>query len=134
MSTPCRIQLKRTKGWKMPPNTVKVDRTTGFGNPFPVIKGASISCGVTKPCWRVGTWDGPAMWYRDSAAEAQKLAVDAYRSWVNQPAQSLVRDKARVALRGKNLGCWCKPGDPCHADVLLEIANAVAPTDGAVPK
>lgn len=26
-------------------------------------------------------------------------------------------------LRGKNLACWCKPGEPCHADVLLEIAN-----------
>ena len=22
-------------------------------------------------------------------------------------------------LRGKNLACWCKPGHPCHADVLL---------------
>jgi hypothetical protein len=31
-----RIQLKRTKGWRMPPNTVKVDRTTRFGNPFPM--------------------------------------------------------------------------------------------------
>lgn len=27
-------------------------------------------------------------------------------------------------LRGKNLACWCKPGDPCHCDVLLEIANS----------
>jgi len=26
-------------------------------------------------------------------------------------------------LRGKNLACWCKPGDPCHADVLIELAN-----------
>lgn len=26
-------------------------------------------------------------------------------------------------LRGKNLACWCKVGDPCHADVLLELAN-----------
>jgi hypothetical protein len=28
------------------------------------------------------------------------------------------------ALRGFNLCCWCKIGDPCHADVLLELANA----------
>ena len=27
-------------------------------------------------------------------------------------------------LRGKNLACWCRPGAPCHADVLLELANA----------
>ena len=26
-------------------------------------------------------------------------------------------------LRGKNLACWCRPGEPCHADVLLRIAN-----------
>lgn len=31
---PRRIQLKRTKGWRMPPNTVKVDRTTRYGNDF----------------------------------------------------------------------------------------------------
>ena len=30
---PIRVQLKRTKGWKMPENTVKVDRSTDFGNP-----------------------------------------------------------------------------------------------------
>jgi hypothetical protein len=33
---------------------------------------------------------------------------------------------ARRVLRGKNLACWCKPGEPCHADVLLEIANREA--------
>lgn len=35
---PVRVQLKRTKGWRMPPNTVKVDRTTKWGNPFVVGK------------------------------------------------------------------------------------------------
>lgn len=30
---------------------------------------------------------------------------------------------ARSALRGKDLVCWCKECDPCHADVLLELAN-----------
>lgn len=28
-------------------------------------------------------------------------------------------------LRGKNLACWCPPDQPCHADVLLELANKV---------
>jgi len=31
---PERIQRKRTKGWKMPPNTVYVGRPTKWGNPF----------------------------------------------------------------------------------------------------
>ena len=26
-------------------------------------------------------------------------------------------------LKGKNLACWCKPGEPCHADVLIALAN-----------
>jgi hypothetical protein len=26
-------------------------------------------------------------------------------------------------LRGKDLACWCKEGSPCHADILLELAN-----------
>ena len=34
--TPIRIQRKRTKGWRMPPNTVYVGRPTIWGNPFPV--------------------------------------------------------------------------------------------------
>jgi hypothetical protein len=28
-------------------------------------------------------------------------------------------------LRGKNLACWCKPDESCHADVLLELANSM---------
>lgn len=32
-------------------------------------------------------------------------------------------DDVRRELAGRDLACWCKPGDPCHADVLLEIAN-----------
>jgi len=45
---PQRIQLKRTKGWRMPENTVKVDRTTKWGNSFvtgkenPFIPGAMV--------------------------------------------------------------------------------------------
>jgi len=26
-------------------------------------------------------------------------------------------------LRGKNLACWCRLDEPCHADVLLKLAN-----------
>lgn len=30
------------------------------------------------------------------------------------------------SLRGKDLACWCHPYDPCHADVLLDLANGAA--------
>jgi uncharacterized protein DUF4326 len=29
----------------------------------------------------------------------------------------------RAALRGRDLACWCPLDVPCHADVLLEVAN-----------
>lgn len=120
---PERVQLKRTKGWKMPANTVKVDRATGFGNPFPVIKGTQTHMGETTDVWTVGTWSGPAMWFRDSKAEASALSVQAFEAWLQQPAQDALRRRIAVELRGKNLGCWCKIGEPCHADVLLQLAN-----------
>ena len=37
--------------------------------------------------------------------------------------RALTTDEIRRGLRGKNLACWCAQGQPCHADVLLEIAN-----------
>ncbi len=92
---PKRIQLKRTKGWRMPANTVKVDRSTKWGNPWKV-------GGIFTAQWCVNRF-------------VDHLELD-------RTGISLAAD-ARRELRGKNLGCWCPIGSPCHADVLLEIAN-----------
>jgi hypothetical protein len=121
---PQRIQLSRKKGWRMPLNTVKVDRATGYGNPFPINKGTQSTAGVTSEVWSVGSWEGPALWFCDTKAEAAELSVKAFRAWIASPAQQNILDRAKRELRGKNLACWCKPGDACHADVLLELANA----------
>ncbi len=107
----------------MPKNTVVVDRTTGFGNPFRVAKGKFTCQGVEGFSWIVGTFEGPAMWILDDKDKALTVAVSAFRTWINLDKQSNLRDKARSALRGKNLACWCALDKPCHAEVLLEIAN-----------
>ena len=112
---PQRIQLSRAKGWRMPPNTVKVDRATRWGNPFKV--GGSVHRGLA--------FSGRDEIVRDAAHAAQL-----FRQWLFTQARSA---DLQPLLRGKNLACWCKPGDPCHADVLLEIANAPTVTDGACP-
>ena len=96
--TPQRIQLQRTKGWRMPPNAVKVDRTTRWGN-----------------LYRPG---GPV--WRHKGFGKVKDAAEAVELFRRLQAPHLL-DVAQ--LRGKNLACWCKPGEPCHADVLLELAN-----------
>lgn len=89
MSKTVRIQRKRTKGWKMPPNTVYVGRPTEWGNPWGYRGKYSIKDPVE--------------------------AVDKFRGWV--------KNLNLAPLRGKNLACWCPLDQPCHADVLLEIAN-----------
>lgn len=46
--------------------------------------------------------------------------VAAFRDWIKSTQHFAALDD----LRGRNLACWCKPGSPCHADVLLDLANA----------
>jgi hypothetical protein len=98
-----RLADARAKGWKMPPNTVKVDRTTKWNNPFHV--GETIC--VRGPVDQAGA----VQMFRDMLADHELMAMYDY------PADP-------TPLRGKNLACWCKSGTPCHADVLMELANA----------
>lgn len=97
---PVRVQLSRAKGWRMPPNTVKVDRSTKWGNPF-----------------RAGAE------YQTVAAGPRicRDADDAVRLF--WPIAYCRVESIRRELRGKNLACWCPLGESCHADVLLELAN-----------
>ena len=45
MPIPIRIQRQRTKGWRMPPNTVYIGRPSAFGNPYRVgIDGDALTC------------------------------------------------------------------------------------------
>lgn len=102
---PERVQLSRKSGFRLPRNTVSVARPTKWGNPHRV---------------------GPAMHECRTAAEAVRrfrLGFDdiARYGFTDSPIGRMSRDLHE--LRGKNLACWCKLGAPCHADVLLELAN-----------
>lgn len=111
MSKPVRIQLRRSKGWKMPANTVKVDRSTPWGNPFAVGRhGNQAKC---------------VDLYEKLMTGFVAISLD------NAHFQHVARmhvEQHRDELRGKNLACWCRIGTPCHADVLLRIANQVFQT------
>lgn len=124
---PQRVQLRRAKGWRKPEGAVVVSRPSRWGNPFTVMNGH-------RQGWLV--WDdrdrlGLAPGYTTSAgfiasfrtrAEAQADAVKRYRKWIRSAAG---RGADLVPLlQGRDLCCWCRPEWPCHADVLLEIANA----------
>jgi hypothetical protein len=44
-----------------------------------------------------------------------------YKDWINQQIQTNPKMKSLLlSLKGKTLGCWCKP-EECHGDVLLEL-------------
>ena len=107
---PKRIQRKRTKGWTMPPNTVYVGRPTKYGNPFPVDIYGDKAISLYRR-WLRGEM---------SVAEMNEL------SYYGDPRVGLPARRRLVQpheLRGKDLACWCKEGEPCHADILLELAN-----------
>ncbi len=89
---PRRVQLSRAAGWRMPPDTVKVDRSTQWGNPFvPGVPPADLTL---------------------------------YECLAKFERHALSLDLAPLAE--KNLACWCPLGSPCHADILLLMANRTA--------
>ena len=106
----------------MPPNTVKVDRTTQWGNPYVIGEPVDLNC--------ARRW-GFELKHTDRQAVDRFDAVELFHSLL------VFDDAARGAIRrelaGKNLACWCPLGEPCHAEVLLRIANSTDPT-GAEPK
>lgn len=102
---PKRIQRKRTKGWRMPKNAVYVGRPTRFGNFFKVGDDAT-DFSFSVPFHRPTNLDEVVANYRYYAN--LELKFNPY--WLEQ-------------LKGKDLVCWCALDKPCHADVLLELAN-----------
>ncbi|MEU8334849.1 DUF4326 domain-containing protein [Micromonospora tulbaghiae] len=124
--SPQRIQRRRTPGWRMPENAVYVGRPTKWGNPWRLVDETHTDFG---PVVAVVHDDGsrhrgPTAQY--TRANGQWWAARLYGETVVWPNPEM-QDAIRRELAGKDLACWCKPGDPCHADVLLEIANGGEP-------
>lgn len=106
--SPKRIQRRRSKGWKLPENTVCVSRPGPWGNPFIVGKhGTQAECVELYERLMGGLL---CISLGHECVEAQEKAVE---HAINHLPE----------LRGKNLACWCREGTPCHADVLLKMAN-----------
>lgn len=127
---PVRIQRSRRKGSKLEsPNglpVVCVSRGTKWGNPF--------TCDIDKA---LVAFRAVMLGDRGDEAGMRAASLKLYRAWADgmlaedagvftaRPpfTSEQLRTMAIAELRGKNLACWCKPGDPCHADVLLELAR-----------
>jgi hypothetical protein len=110
---PVRIQRRRVKGWRMPLNTVSVTRPGKYGNPYH--PGCGLGYGRINDDGKPVSWDigDPRVqvmffkWHMDDMMKHRPADYEAYIA----------------PLHGKNLACFCKPDQPCHADILLELAN-----------
>lgn len=108
---PKRIQLSRKKGWRKPEGCIVVSRPSRWGNPYkigelafdPTVKGPHVD----QPLTRQEAVD----WFRATHSHQNPVAAE-------------YRNEIRRALGGHDLACWCPLDQPCHADVLLEIANS----------
>jgi hypothetical protein len=109
----------------MPPNTVKVDRATRFGNPFRDTHRYA--------CFAHHGLPAPLVPFR--SPPSLDLALDLYVAYLRGLLAS--DPDFLLPLKGKNLACWCALDAPCHADILLRLANprtiaalAIASADG----
>ncbi len=115
---PHRVQRLRSKGWRMPPNTVYVGRPTVFGNPYL----------VNKPPPK---WPADKPWSREQAVRMYEILLAGGWRLRRPPGYTIVK-RAMEELEGKNLACWCPLNEPCHADILLLYANAYVDPQGRV--
>jgi len=126
---PKRIQRKRTRGWRMPPNTVYVGRPTKWGNPFYIghyfMRGDP--CPESAGAFRMIWCHGPASDPRMTRIESREQAIEWFR-WLCEARPFAEADLAEI--RGKDLACWCPLDQLCHADVLLELANPLPDAEG----
>ncbi|OCH80985.1 DUF4326 domain-containing protein [Gordonia sp. UCD-TK1] len=114
-----RIRRHRMKGWRMPEGAVYVGRPSRFGNPFVV---GEV---YDRLHYRSKTMSGA----KDLRVRDRAHAVDLYRRWLNGTVHHLntfdppTEREICQQLHGRDLACWCPLDQPCHADVLLELAN-----------
>lgn len=150
VTTTKRIQRQRTKGWRMPEGAVYVGRPTRWGNPFrigspsglarvPAIRHPSHAWEYEGRISGAGTRhdyhhaDGTVTVVNVRAMTAAET-VECYRAYVTgggwpidwHPRDAPTVDEIREQLGGRDLVCWCPLDQPCHADVLLELARGAS--------
>ena len=144
---PKRVQMRRTKGWRKPESAVSVARGTKCGNPFmvgyaqvrmPPVTFLEKEWEYEGRCNKV-SGEQNAYYHSDGSISFHQVeyatveqCVELYRAYISGGGWPLdwntrpefTFEDIRRELGGKDLMCWCPMDQPCHADVLLEIANS----------
>lgn len=97
---------------------------------MPISKRLVVHCRVAPFDVYIGRpsiWGNPFSHLERSAAEfrvgTRTESIEAYEKWLYLPSQRELLAQVKKELRGKVLGCYCKPLS-CHGDVLARIANS----------
>ena len=107
----------------MPENTVYVGRGTKWGNPFRVYSEPKYQMVVDDRTSTVKDLVPERPTPENQHAMTAK-AVELFALNIGPLGlYEIDRSELRTELAGKNLACWCPLDQPCHADVLLELAN-----------
>ena len=114
---PSRIQLRRTKGWRLPAGAINVARPGRWGNPYSVASfGRELAIRLFRQSVN-GIWSADGV--PDGLVDEAYVLHQAFtRKIGGHPVEA-----ARTELKGHDLACWCSVDEACHADVLLAIAN-----------
>ena len=120
---PRRVQRRRAKGWKMPANTVYVGRPTKWGNPWTIEGYYDAGYSGTLEVAREACIEEYRAWLTRTRSAWSGYVPDTHVRYLNGVLVPKDVSMIRASLRGKNLACWCPLDQPCHADVLLQLAN-----------
>ena len=131
MTGPVRLRLSRAKGFNLQEYSravngllaVKVCRPGRWGNPFAVSERIPRELTVEMFRDRMNGFFDPGKIKHLTDTEFS-IVYDAKTAWEKRTGWGAeLQSGARRELRGKNLACWCRPDQACHADVLLKLAN-----------
>lgn len=154
---PERIRLSRERGWRKPEGAVVVARPTRWGNPFRYRSREGGLVRVPAALDPRQPWefegrisdhgnrhdyfhpDGRHTVHHVRYASREQVVELFYRALLGipdpairsawacyRPVKPTPADVVRE-LAGRDLACWCPLTVPCHADVLLAVANGEIP-------
>jgi len=105
----------------MPADAIYVGRPSRWGNPFPVSEKIPVALAIELFGDLCRGFFSPAKLAHLTDDEFLVIS-QAKERWLKRNGYD-IGWAARTFLRGHDLACWCRIDQPCHADVLLEVAN-----------